>query len=212
MKIRYIGLLFVVGASPCVAQTAPTLSIDGTLPYSEIKMPELPKIAQAVPDSILPKIDYFGMRVASEKEISRMLVDPSSAQFEWPSGFMEGYWKPLLGKRQTGYVSCGFVNAKNRMGGYTGRTAFVVVVNNGVVTYADIGRNADVDIVAIGCAKTVFPPAQPEMFAEQADVSRELPSSSIADELEKLAGLRDRGVISQDEFVAEKNRLLSHRN
>lgn len=35
------------------------------------------------------------------------------------------------------------------------------------------------------------------------------PSLSVAEQLEKLAGLRDRGILSDDEFAAEKAKLLA---
>jgi hypothetical protein len=39
--------------------------------------------------------------------------------------------------------------------------------------------------------------------------AQELPGESIADELRKLADLRDAGLLSDEEFVAQKVRLLS---
>ncbi|WP_043448443.1 superinfection immunity protein [Halotalea alkalilenta] len=40
-------------------------------------------------------------------------------------------------------------------------------------------------------------------------VSAALPEKSRADQLEKLAGLREKGVLTEDEFQSEKHRLLS---
>jgi hypothetical protein len=39
-------------------------------------------------------------------------------------------------------------------------------------------------------------------------VSASTPSTSVADELTKLAGLRDQGILSSDEFEAAKRRVL----
>jgi len=46
--------------------------------------------------------------------------------------------------------------------------------------------------------------------AAQKDYIRQVASTgSTADELEKLAGLRDKGVVSEEEFAAQKAKLLS---
>ena len=44
--------------------------------------------------------------------------------------------------------------------------------------------------------------------AQTAPVAPGEPESSYLDELERLAALRDQGVISDDEFAAKKNQLL----
>lgn len=44
---------------------------------------------------------------------------------------------------------------------------------------------------------------------DEADGSRAAPVSSIADELAKLAELKDKGVLTQEEFDVQKRRLLS---
>jgi hypothetical protein len=148
-------------------------------------------------------------REAAEAGLRGRLIDPDSAQFEWPYKFVWGYWKPFLSKRVNGYVTCGTVNARNRMGGYAGRSAFVVVLDerkNVVLANIDSGKY---EILAGQCEKaaaTFLPPADPE-------VATAPPSSvgSVADEIEKLANLRDRGVITEAEFDTQKARLLGER-
>lgn len=149
---------------------------------------------------------YRQMRQLGEAAIRGRLIDPSSAQFEWPHGFIEATWKPLLQRRVSGWVTCGFVNAKNRMGGYTGASPFVVVINGGVVTFADMDGQGGMGVVAAGCSKAAFPPPQPNMLDDQQAPS---PTGSLADELAKLAALKTSGAITQAEFEAAKAKLLS---
>lgn len=151
-------------------------------------------------------------RETAESQVRSRLVDPASAQFEWPFGFTYGTWKPLFGKRIEGYWTCGQVNAKNRMGGYTGATAFVVVMDNERATkYVEVGSGREFDLLASQCAKStaLLPPPPPALSAVAS-----LPENrvSIADELEKLAGLRDRGVLTEDEFQAQKDAILGRAN
>jgi predicted metalloprotease with PDZ domain len=48
------------------------------------------------------------------------------------------------------------VNTRNRMGGYTGRSFFQVVLHNGAIDMLDIGNSSDdVDIVGASCAKMI---------------------------------------------------------
>jgi len=61
------------------------------------------------------------------------LVDPASAQFEWPFDFAPMSEKLPLSKRVTGYATCGYYNAKNQLGGYVGRKEIRVIIHNGVV-------------------------------------------------------------------------------
>lgn len=87
----------------------------------------------------------------AEAAIRSSLIDPSSAQFEWPYNFSSGSLKGLLTKRRAGWITCGWVNAKNRMGGYTGKVWFIVVINNGVVTDSSIGTSDGIDYASATC-------------------------------------------------------------
>jgi hypothetical protein len=66
------------------------------------------------------------------------LKDPDSAQFTWPNGFVQGWYRPLFGKRYEGWITCGTVNAKNSYGGYIGRAAAVGVISGGAVVETNI--------------------------------------------------------------------------
>ena len=89
---------------------------------------------------------------------------PESARFEWPFGYRQGGRKPLLEARRHGYTTCGYVNSRNRLGGYVGRTAFVVVIDHDRVVHADVANNRDLDFVGMGCAESarrgMFPPSE----------------------------------------------------
>lgn len=90
--------------------------------------------------------DMAKFRRVAEEAVRSQLIDPDSARIEWPYGFLSGSWKPAFQKRIEGYWTCGLVNAKNRMGGYTGRTSFVAVISHeGVVKYVELGTGRDFD-------------------------------------------------------------------
>jgi hypothetical protein len=154
--------------------------------------------------------DWALFRRNAEAALREKLIDPESGRIEWPYGFTYGTWKPLLGKRVDGYWSCGLINARNRMGGYTGSTYFVVVLDrNGLVQYSDMGTAQDFDIISTQCSKSVkLLPAAPPELAGSSTGSSSAPSVSIADELKKLADLRASGAITETEFQAAKQKLL----
>lgn len=58
------------------------------------------------------------------------------------SGMWQGGYTPFLSKRVNGYAACGTVNARNRMGGFTGRRTFTVVIDLGIVKYVEIEKTA----------------------------------------------------------------------
>lgn len=86
-----------------------------------------------------------------EAAIKANLIDPGSAQIEWPYAFVGGTLKALFSKRQSGYFTCGLVNARNRMGGYTGRAWFLVLIRDGAVTSLTIGQPNGYDTATISC-------------------------------------------------------------
>jgi hypothetical protein len=77
-------------------------------------------------------------RQLAEADIRDRLIDPDSARIEWLGQYHKGGFKPFLQGRVHGYVSCGTVNARNRMGGNVGRTHFVVVVDHDRVIFAEV--------------------------------------------------------------------------
>lgn len=83
-----------------------------------------------------------------ESAVRARLIDPGSAQFEWStkwltnSEFKMWRWsRPVVGD-----ITCGRVNARNRMGGYTGQSTFLAVVSNGSVVGLQMESTADSDL------------------------------------------------------------------
>lgn len=153
--------------------------------------------------------DWALFRRNSEASLRARLIDPDSARIEWPYGFTYGTWKPILSKRVEGYWTCGSINARNRMGGYTGSTSFVVVLDsNGFVQFVDMGEAREFDFVTSQCNGSVkfLPPPQRELAG--AAVPQPAQGTSIADELRKLVDLKNSGALSEAEFQAAKQQLL----
>ena len=151
----------------------------------------------------------FGeFRSKAENQIKKKLIDPASASIEWPYEFTYGSWKPFLSSRIEGYLSCGLVNAKNRMGGFTGRTYFVAIVgSDGVVKHTGIGTNDDIDIVSTQC-EGVIPQLTPRV-ADQDTVNDGGSAKSLTEELSALVKLHSAGALTDEEFQAAKAKLLA---
>ena len=76
---------------------------------------------------------FSGAVAIGEAYIKTRLVDPDSAKFEWPYNFRALEMKGVFSKRRAGYVTCGYVNSRNRMGGYSGRAVFYMMQKDGAV-------------------------------------------------------------------------------
>jgi hypothetical protein len=100
-----------------------------------------------------PPPSWEEFRQLSETTIRAMLIDPESAQFTWTRGYYKAYWKPLFSRKVYGYLTCGYVNSKNRMGGYVGATPFVVVIDRGQVLHAELGSSTGSGYVNWGCTE-----------------------------------------------------------
>lgn len=66
--------------------------------------------------------------------ISNQLIDPYSAVYSGWKGPTKG-WMVYIGGVIYGYSVCVDVNAKNRMGGYTGRSQWYILVRNGIIQH-----------------------------------------------------------------------------
>jgi membrane-associated protease RseP (regulator of RpoE activity) len=86
-----------------------------------------------------------------EAAIKAALIDPGSAQIEWPYNFTGGTLKALFGKTKPGWFTCGWVNSKNRMGGYSGRSWFMIEIYQGAVSQLDIGESDGIDPASVTC-------------------------------------------------------------
>jgi hypothetical protein len=123
-----------------------------------------------------PAPEWSRFRERAESAIISRLIDPDSARIKWLGGFYKGEFKPFLERRVAGYTACGLVNARNRMGGYTGDRVFVVVIDNDMVLYADID-SSDNGLLSTRCftarSNGLFPPVPADTAS-----SRFAPASS----------------------------------
>ena len=153
--------------------------------------------------------DWGRFRRNAEAAVIARLLDPESARIEWPYGFLLGSWQPFLSKKIEGYWTCGLVNARNRMGGYTGSSFFAVVLDpEAGVRYVEIGESKDFDFLTTQCESSVKLLPRPPVELLASDSSAPTATTSLADELKKLGALRESGVLSEEEFQAAKKRLL----
>lgn len=150
--------------------------------------------------------DWSEVRRASEARLRERLVDPDSAKIEWDTGFRWASYKPFLQRRVFGWTGCGVVKARNRMGGYDGSAAFAIVYDAGEVKLFDIENDGSLGAVGGQCAMLKLPPPQPAFAPESVSGAGQ---PLIADELAKLAALRDKGVLTAVEFDAAKANLLT---
>ena len=106
-----------------------------------------------------PKLEDYRERI--EARIRDSMVDPDSARISLPYGFWKGWAHPFLEYQINGYTTCGYVNAKNRMGGYAGNTSFIVVIDYGHIVYSAVGKASGLDWVSEACGngmrKGLFP-------------------------------------------------------
>jgi hypothetical protein len=157
----------------------------------------------------------FLMRETVEAEVRARLVDPGSVQFEWPFGFTANQFKPdIFRKRLPGLMTCGWFNSRNRMGGYSGRTAFFVVMDAPTsISLLEIVAVDFEDTFSVLCnvqgRKGTFPRAPSDMFPKSVTSTPSAQGLNIADELGKLAGLRRQGILTEAEFQAQKAKLLA---
>lgn len=148
--------------------------------------------------------DWAKVRATAENGIKTSLFDPSSAQFTYTSGFQWGYTKPILGGKKWGWVACGNMNAKNRLGGYVGAQAFVIRSDEG----GNVTWVADGDDFGT-CTSGVKAELQPELKDQAALEAQGGARLGVAEELSKLADLKAKGILSEAEFQAQKAKLLA---
>ncbi len=148
--------------------------------------------------------DWAVMREQGESQMKNSLFDPVSAQIQYSSGFQWGFLKPLIGGRTHGWIACGSVNAKNRMGGYVGAKGFLIFVRQNREVTFDLTENWN-STCDTGPAVAV----QPELSSPVITATSQGSAPTVAEEIGKLAELRDKGIITQVEFEAQKAKLLA---
>lgn len=113
-----------------------------------------------------PPVDHPGwaeLRSDAEASMRRHLVDPGSAQIEWTSGFEWGSTKRPFQAREWAWVACVSINAKNRMGGYTGAEPHYVRYRPAEgVTWGPIA------LLTTQCDRETPVPLQPELRGDAA--------------------------------------------
>lgn len=115
-----------------------------------------------------PEPDWPSFRQRAEAGIVGRLIDPESARISWMTGIRKGGFKPLLQRSVYGYVACGTVNAKNRMGGYVGAQTFIVVIDYDRVLHAEIDRSSAgliTETCDTGMTRGMFPPVPSDQVA-----------------------------------------------
>lgn len=93
-------------------------------------------------------------RTIAEADIAHRLVDPESARITWLGQYHKGEWKPFMQGRVAGYIACGTVNGRNRMGGYAGAVGFVTVIDYDRVIFAELDTRAG-GMIAESCNKAL---------------------------------------------------------
>jgi hypothetical protein len=105
--------------------------------------------------------DWEAYKQIGTAALKASLLDPESARIEWPYVAVSGTLKAFLGKKRSGFFTCGLVNAKNRMGGYTGSAFFLIMIKNNQVVSLDVGQAGQIDTASASCPdyikKGVFP-------------------------------------------------------
>jgi hypothetical protein len=174
--------------------------------------PQPAEVASCAPDrpcAAPGPADNHRLRLEAEAEIRSMLIDPGSAQFEWPYGLAYGSWRPTIYPHQTGFLACGTVNSKNRYGGYIGAKWFSVILRDDKAVLAHIDQIGGYAQSEHYCPHLGLPEPQPGMLDAAAPSGQAAaPPFSVADEIAKLAALRDKGDLTQREFEMQKAALL----
>lgn len=149
--------------------------------------------------------DWAKVKEQGESSLKQGLFDPTSAIITYTSGFQWGFAKPIIGRKRWGWVACGNINAKNRMGGYVGATNFTIYADPaGGGVYAMM---SDPDFGT--CMNGQKAELQPELRNAVAVESTANGRLGVAEELTKLADLKAKGIITEEEFQAQKAKLLA---
>lgn len=148
-----------------------------------------------------PRPDLTAAVEGAVKQMKQNLYDPESARIEWRSGFQWSYLKEPFVRREFGWIACGTINGKNRLGGYVGANGFLLFVReSGEVTTAYLN-----DRYSSVCDS--WPSVAVDEVLKQSVLQPSVPT--VADELGKLAKLHADGVLTDQEFAAQKAKLLS---
>jgi len=184
-----------------------------------IALAATPTLAQNSAEPAAAEKEVRWMRAVIQ-QLNASLVDPASAQVQLPYGFTPTImtWR-IWGVEMTGYFTCGTVNSKNRMGGYVGSTAFLAYISpQGKVEVtldnpSTAGQRYGSLLIQRTCNEKAqqghLPSIRPTTLAAISPAAASAARASVAEELAKLAKLHADGVLSDNEFAAAKQRVLS---
>jgi hypothetical protein len=143
---------------------------------------------EPIPPPPSPEPEYAKVKAMGEASLKSTLFDPGSAQIVYFSGFQWGYAKPIIGRSTWGWIACGTINAKNRLGGFVGAQGFWIMsdangavsvgAQNETISTCDSGKKADL---------------QPELKDADVVAAQGNARLGVAEELSKLAELRETG-------------------
>jgi Short C-terminal domain len=159
--------------------------------------------------------DYRLLRSASERGVLGRLIDPNSAIIELPYDYIYGTWTSGFGRTSVeGFITCGTVNARNRMGGYTGSTYFVSVVNEtGIALFTDMDSSSSPYFRPVdqGCSNLVpkLSLVKDQTASPSSSTQSPAPELSLAEQLATLADLYASGALSKEEYDAAKARVIA---
>lgn len=165
--------------------------------------PTLAQDKKTPPPAPAQEPDWAQVRKNATTLLTSELYDPQAAQLTWKGGWRWGHIKPfqLWSKREWGWLGCVALNGKNRMGGYVGATdMYVLLKPNGELKSGTI-----VDVTS-ECDDGSAPVPLQAAFMDTPGTAG---TPSIADELAKLADLKAKGVLTNEEFAAQKAKLLA---
>ncbi|OYW50747.1 MAG: hypothetical protein B7Z34_02670 [Novosphingobium sp. 12-62-10] len=92
---------------------------------------------------------------AAQAEISSSLVDPGSAVYTWPYTFEIIEENPLFGQRTKRWRTCGTLNARNKMGGYSGTSFVIAEFEGGKLAATGVGEDERFDVVNMVCERWI---------------------------------------------------------
>lgn len=114
VKALLVSIAICIGATGCAIAPRLTAEQIGAADYGQ-------EVRPSEAESII------------RQRLSRTLFDPESLRFRGPTKTTKYWAVDEGGNYQFGWLALYGVNAKNRMGGYTGERMYAVMIRNGIV-------------------------------------------------------------------------------
>ena len=139
LAVCFVSLLFG-GCAPMVAPVVAPVVAPKAAPRATAPS-VTPQMIATADYGAPPPADYQALTMT---HIGAKLIDPLSALYEFQPPKKEYVFKARQGETQPspvfGWLVCGNVNAKNRMGGYVGRVPFYAMFKNGQIVASLMGK------------------------------------------------------------------------